>query len=193
MPLTLPLPTTPETPPCPQVLEDVAHPVECVRASAAEALAALLATDPGQTGAVLTALLDRSGTAQLHNCTTAQLHNFTASQLHNCTLNCSSGTACFLAPLRPPLLYSAIHLAVQVPGEVGAVPPDHGRQRADRPGIPPRHRPLLPPREGPLLPARHPQEPIDSWEPRSGIALALAKLCPYYTPAMVTQVLAHSL
>ena len=32
------------------------------------------------------------------------------------------------------------------------------------------------------------QEPIDFWEPRSGIALALAKLCPYHTPAMVKQV-----
>ena len=32
------------------------------------------------------------------------------------------------------------------------------------------------------------QEPIDFWEPRSGIALALAKLCPYHTPSMVKQV-----
>ena len=78
-------------------------------ALAALALAALLATDPGQTGAVLTALLDRY-----------------QEKLE----------------LSPPIM------------------DDNGR----------------------II-----QEPIDSWEPRSGIALALAKLCPHYTPAMVTQ------
>ena len=42
-----------------EVLEDMAHPREVVRAAAAEALAALLAQDRSPTNAVLASLLDR--------------------------------------------------------------------------------------------------------------------------------------
>merc|ERR1719431_625564 len=94
---------------CLLVLEDVAHPVGVVREAAAEALAALLAEDGDQTGAVLTQLLD-----------------WYEDKLE----------------MAPPLMDSL----------------------------------------GRIL-----EQSVDHWEPRSGIALALAKIAPHFDQFMVTQ------
>eukprot|EP00090_Calanus_glacialis_P034085 TRINITY_DN5691_c0_g1_i1.p1 TRINITY_DN5691_c0_g1~~TRINITY_DN5691_c0_g1_i1.p1 ORF type:complete len:2002 (-),score=813.41 TRINITY_DN5691_c0_g1_i1:71-5326(-) len=94
---------------CLLVLGDVAHPVGVVREAAAEALAALLADDGAQTGAVLTQLLERY-----------------EDKLE----------------MLPPVMDSLGRIEVQA---------------------------------------------VDHWEPRSGIALALAKIQPFYDEFMVTQ------
>eukprot|EP00092_Neocalanus_flemingeri_P000097 GFUD01000099.1.p1 GENE.GFUD01000099.1~~GFUD01000099.1.p1 ORF type:complete len:2003 (+),score=661.60 GFUD01000099.1:178-6009(+) len=94
---------------CLLVLEDVAHPIGVVREAAAEALAALLADDGDQTGAVLTQLLERY-----------------EDRLE----------------MAPPVMDSLGRIVEQA---------------------------------------------VDHWEPRSGIALALAKIQPFYDEFMVTQ------